>query len=252
MFRLDGKVVVVIGGAGGLGEVCALAMAKQGAKLVIADFNLEALQKTAQKIQSDTGSEVMALQIDVTNEANTAQVVEQVVKKYNAVDVLVNAHGINAKMPSTDMDFTKWDQVFAVNVKGTMMTCKHFGKVMIGQKKGRIINFSSVRGIRGTDGGNTAYGATKGAVDMITKMLAAEWAPFNIKVNAVGPSPVLTEGFKKAVTPERLQLLLSKQLLKRFASAEDVAAACVYLASDEADYITGQIMYIDGGLTAIG
>lgn len=252
MFRLDNKVAVVIGGAGGLGEVCALAMVKQGAKVVLADSNLKALQEVAQRIQTATSSEVTAIQVDVTNEANTAQLVEQVVKKYNTVDILVNAHGINVKMAATDIDFNKWDSMFAVNVKGVMMTCKHFGKVMIGQKKGRIINFSSVRGIRGTDGGNAAYGATKGAVDMITRMLAAEWAPYNIKVNAVGPSVVMTEGFKKAVTPERLQVLTAKNLLKRFASAEDVAVACVYLASDEADYITGQIMYVDGGLTAIG
>ena len=123
---------------------------------------------------------------------------------------------------------------------------------MIERKKGKIINLSSVRGIRGTDGGNTPYGATKGAVDMITRMLAAEWAPYNINVNAIGASVVLTNTLKKALSPERLQMLLSKTLLKRFASPEDVAAACVYLASSESDYVTGQIMYIDGGLTAIG
>ncbi len=252
MFQLDGKVVVVIGGAGGLGEACALALAQQGAKVVIASRNLEKLQGVAQKIQSATKAEVTAMQVDVTNESSTSSLVKQLVEKYKTVDVLVNAHGLNAKMAATDIDFTKWDSLFAANVKGVMMTCKSFGKVMIEQKKGKIINLSSVRGIRGTDGGNTAYGATKGAVDMITRMLAAEWAPYNINVNAIGASVVMTETWKKTVAPERQQLLLSKTLFKKFATPEDIAAACVYLASDEANYVTGQIMYVDGGLTAVG
>ncbi len=252
MFRLDNKVTVVIGGAGGLGEACALALAQQGAKVIIASRNVEKLQAVAQKIKSATGSDVAVMQVDVTNEASTDNLAKQVVEKFNTIDVLVNAHGLNAKMAATDIDFSKWDALFAANVKGVMMTCKSFGKIMIGQKKGKIINLSSVRGIRGTDGGNTAYGATKGAVDMITRMLAAEWAPYSINVNAIGASVVMTETWKRTVAPERQQMLLSKTLFKKFATPEDISAACVYLASDEANYVTGQIMYIDGGLTAVG
>jgi gluconate 5-dehydrogenase len=252
MFRLDGKVAVIIGGAGGLGEACALALAQQGAKLVIASRNLEKLQEAARKIQSSVSSEVTAMQVDVTSESSTDHLVEQVLQKYKTIDILVNAHGLNAKMPATDIDFNKWDALFAANVKGVMVTCKSFGKVMIEKKKGKIISLSSVRGIRGTDGGNTPYGATKGAVDMITRMLAAEWAPYNINVNAIGASVVMTETWKKTVAPERQQLLLSKTLFKKFATPEDVAAACVYLASSESDYVTGQILYVDGGLTAVG
>jgi NAD(P)-dependent dehydrogenase (short-subunit alcohol dehydrogenase family) len=252
MFRLDNKVAVVIGGAGGLGEACALALAQQGAKVVIASRTLEKLQGTARKIQSVANAEITAMQVDVISESSTDHLVEQVLRKFQTVDILVNAHGLNAKMPAIDIDFNKWDVLFATNVKGVMVACKSFGKVMIEKKKGKIINLSSVRGIRGTDGGNTTYGATKGAVDMVTRMLAAEWAPYNINVNAIGASVVMTEALKKALTPERLQLLLSKTLFKKFATPQDIAAACVYLASTEADYVTGQIMYVDGGLTAIG
>lgn len=251
MFRLDGKIAVVIGGAGGIGETCAAALARQGARVVVASRNVGKLQEVANRIKTDTGSETAAFPVDVSNEASVAQLADQVVQKFGTVDILVNAQGINMKMPATDINATNWDSLFTTNVRGVMLACKSFGKLMVDKKKGKIINLSSVRGIRGTDGGNVTYGATKGAVDMITRMLAAEWAPYNVNVNAIGPAIVMTEMVKKTVPPERLQMLLTRYPIKRFATAEDVAAACVYLASSEADYITGQILYIDGGLTAV-
>ena len=252
MFRLDDRTAVVIGGAGGLGKACALALARQGARVVVASRSLEKLQEVVQQIKSDMATEATALEVDVTNDGSVARLSEQVVQKFRAVDILVNAHGVATKMPASDIDAEKWDSLFSVNVKGVMLACKNFGKVMMAQKKGKIINLSSVRGVRATDGGNMGYGATKGAVDMITRMLAAEWAPYNINVNAVAPSIVLTDMLKRTVASDRLEMLLSKTLFKKFASPEDVAAACVYLASSEADYVTGQILYVDGGLTAVG
>ncbi len=252
MFRLDNKIAVVIGGAGGLGEACSAALARQGAKVVLASRNLEKLQEAAERIKSDTGSDVMAMRVDVTDESSVAGLAEEVVQKYKTIDILVNAQGINVKMPVVDIDADKWDALFDANVRGVMLPCKHLGRVMIERKQGKIINLSSVRGARGTDGGNTTYGASKGAVDMITRMLAAEWAPYNINVNALAPSVVLTETLKNAITPERMQMLLSRTLLGRFASTDDVAAACVYLASPESNYVTGHILYVDGGLTAVG
>jgi gluconate 5-dehydrogenase len=252
MFRLDGKVTIVIGGAGGLGEACAIALARQGAKVITASRNLEKLQDVAEKIRTDTGSEATALQVDVLNEESVVELTDQVVQKFKTVDILVNAQGINLKMPPLEISVSNWDALFATNVRGMMLSCKSFGKIMIDKKQGKIINLSSVRGIRGTDGGNVAYGATKGAVDMITRMLAAEWAAYNINVNAIAPSVVMTEAVKKAAAPERLQMLAAKNPFKRFATPEDVAGACVFLASPESDFITGQILYVDGGLTAIG
>ncbi len=252
MFRLDGKVATVIGGAGGIGEACAAALARQGAKVVVASRNLAKLEGVAKKIKSNQGSEVTALQVDVADESSVAKLAGQVLERYKTVDILVNAHGINMKVPALDIAVSAWDSLFATNVRGVMLACKTFGKIMIEKKKGKVINLSSVRGVRGTDGGNTAYGATKGAVDMITRMLAAEWAIHNINVNAIAPSLIMTEMIRKNVAPERLQILLAKSPFKRFAVPEDITGACIFLASSESDFVTGQIFYIDGGLTAVG
>jgi len=248
MFRLDNKIAIIIGGAGGLGEACVKAYIEQGAKVVVADMNLDGAKKVADKF----GSSAVAMAVDVSKEDSVTELANNTKKQFGTIDILVNAHGINVKMPAVDIDLEKWDKIFQINVRGVMLPCKVIGKIMIEQKHGKIVNFSSVRGIRGTDGGNMPYGATKGSVDMITRMLAAEWAQYGINVNAVGPSVAMTEGFKKAVAPERLQILLSKTLFKRFIEPEDVSAACVYLASKEADNVTGLILYVDGGLTAIG
>ena len=252
MFRLDGKIATVVGGAGGIGEACALALARQGAKVVVASRNLDRLKDTAQKIQSETESEAAAFQVDAADEKSVNQLAEQAVNKFGPPDILVNTQGMTLKRPAADFPVQDWDQLFAVNVRSVMLTCRAFGKVMIEEKRGKIINLSSVRGIRGTDGENVGYGATKGAVDMITRMLAAEWAPYNINVNAIGPSLVMTEWIKRAVKPERLKKFLEKCPLKRLGTPEDVAAVCVFLASPAADFITGQILYVDGGLTAVG
>lgn len=251
MFRLDNQVAVVIGGAGGLGEACATALACQGARLLIASRNLDTLRAAAQRIEAATRAQVAVARVDVTSEESVASLAQAAVQKFGGVDILVNAQGVNVKIPALQIDTERWDSLFSTNVRGVMLACKHFGRIMSEKNKGKIINLSSVRGVRGCGNGNTPYGATKGAVDMITRMLAAELAEYNINVNAIGPSVVITDMMRKAITPERLEVLRAKTLLKRFATAEDVAGACVYLAARESDYVTGQILYVDGGLTAI-
>lgn len=252
MFRLDNKTAVVIGGAGGLGEACAIALARQGAKVVVASRNLEKLKSVVDKIKQETGGEAFAIAVDASKEDSLVNLRDEAEKKYGTVDILVNAHGINAKMPPLEINFETWDNLFTTNVRGVAMSCKVFGKLMVEKKKGKIINLSSIRGIRGTNGGNIAYGATKGAVDMITRMFAAEWAAIPINVNAIAPGVVMTEMSKKNIPPERQKILLEKSPASRFATPEDVAGACVYLAAPESDFINGQIIYIDGGLTAVG
>jgi NAD(P)-dependent dehydrogenase (short-subunit alcohol dehydrogenase family) len=254
MFGLEGKVAVVIGGAGGIGELIAAGLAEQGARVAIASRNIQKLEEVARQIQSEGRSEVVAFQVDVTNEKSVARLAEMVVSRFGTVDILVNSQGVNLKKPAAEFPVDDWDVMFAVNVKGTMLTCREFGKVMIGKEKGKIINLSSVRGIRATLwGGNEAYCATKGAVDMITRTLAAEWAPHNINVNAIAPSLVYTELAARTLQdPERLQRYLANVPLKRVGQPRDIVGLCVFLASDASDFITGQILYVDGGLTAVG
>lgn len=251
-FNLDGKVAVVIGGAGGLGEACAAELGQMGANVVVASRNIEALEKVAAGIKAESGKETAAFQVDVTDEASVQGLVEKVVARFGTVDILVNTHGMNIKKAALEYPVEDWDRLFAVNVKGFMIPCKIFGKLMVEKKAGKIINMSSVRGIRGTGGGNMGYGATKGAVDMITRMLAAEFAPFNVTVNAIGPSLVLTETIKRNVAPERLELFKKNCPMGKMGTPRDVAGVCAFLASEASDYMTGQILYIDGGLTAVG
>ena len=252
MFRLDSKVAVVVGGSGGIGEVCAAALASRGANIVIAARTLSRLEDAQKRIESKVGVQAFAATVDVTSEESINDLEKRVLDKYGTVDILVNAHGINVKVDALEITTAPWDSLFAINVRGTALTCSAFGKTMVEKRSGKIINFSSIRGVRATDGGNTLYGASKGAVNMITRMLAAEWATHNVNVNAIAPSLIMSEMAMKNVSPERREMFLAKSPLKRLAKVEDVAGACVYLASSESDFITGQILYVDGGLTAVG
>jgi len=251
LFRLDGKIAVVIGGAGGIGKALAIGMGQHGAKVVVASRNMEALSKVAEEVQSKTGAEAIAHTVDVTDEDSMVKLVEDVVAKFGTVDILINAMGLNIKREALDYPMEDWDTIFNINVKGTMIACKHFGRVMKEKKQGKIINVSSVREKRGYTGGNAAYCGTKGAVGMITRTLALEWAPFNIHVNAIGPSLVITPGtFHIKENPELAEKYKSQIPLHRLGEPEDLVGAAVFLASEASDFITGQTIFIDGGLTA--
>ncbi len=253
LFRLDGKVAVVIGGAGGIGEIMAHGLAGQGAKVVVASRNAQKLQAVTQKIQSETKSEAAAFSVDVLNKDSVTKLVDQVVAKFGTVDILVNSQGLNTKKPAVGFPVEDWDQLFNVNVRGTMLACSEFGKVMVEKKKGKVINISSVRGVRATLwGGNEGYCATKGAVDMITRSLASEWAPYNINVNAIGPLLIRTPMAMVTLgDPEKYQKYVANVPFKRIGEPQDLVGICIFLASAASDFITGQIIYLDGGLTAV-
>ncbi len=251
IFSLKGKNAVVLGGAGGLGEAIVEGLSQYGAKIVIASRKLDALETVAADIAAKTGGEIKAMTVDVTDERSMAKLVGDVVEKFGTIDILVNAMGLNIKRDALDYPMEDWDKIFNINVKGTMIACKQFGCIMKEQGKGKIINLSSVREVRGYTGGNSAYCATKGAVGMITKALALELAPYNIYVNAIGPSLIITQGTRHIQKDPSLAQKYSSQIpLGRLGIPADLKGAAVFLASNASDFITGQTIFVDGGLTA--
>ena len=251
IFKLDGKIAIVTGGAGGIGEALALGLGYHGATVVVSSRNQEAIDVVAKKITEETGCEAIAIASDVTSDTSIQNLVDEVVKKYGRIDILVNAMGMNIKHDAFDYKMEDWDRLFDVKVKGTMVACRAAGKVMREQKGGAIVNLSSVRGIRGYTGGNSGYCATKGAVELITKALALEWAPSGIRVNALGPALVITPGTKHiAEDPKLAAKYASAVPMGRIGLPEDMVGAVVYLCSDAASFVSGQTIYVDGGLTA--
>jgi NAD(P)-dependent dehydrogenase (short-subunit alcohol dehydrogenase family) len=251
LFRLDGKVAVVTGGAGGIGYMLAMALSRYGAKVVVSSRNQEAICKAATQIQADSGNQTLALPADVTDENSIRQLAESVMSKMGTVDILVNAMGMNIKRDAFEYPMEDWRSLFAANVEGTMIACKHFGRIFRDKKQGKIINLSSVRGQRGYTGGNVGYCATKGAVELITKALALEWAPYHINVNAIGPALIITPGTIHIKNdPARAEVYRKQVPLGRLGEPEDLMGTCVFLASKASDFITGQTIYVDGGVTA--
>jgi len=253
IFSLKGKNAIIVGGAGGIGQAIAQGLANYGASVGIASRKLENLKQAASEIEQENGSRVKVFQVDAGDESSVRQLVNNVVSEMGSVDILVNSQGYNLKHAAVDFPMDEWDALFNVNVKGVMMCCKEFAKVMIQQNSGNIINVSSVRGIRANAGGNSAYCASKGAVDMITRTLAAELAPHKIRVNAIGPALIATKlTAKQMLEPGRTEKYVRNIPMGRIGTTDDMVGAAVFLAAPASDFVTGQVIYIDGGLTAIG
>jgi gluconate 5-dehydrogenase len=251
LFKLDGKIAIVNGGAGGIGAALAMGLGMQGATVVVASRNQAAIEAAAEKITAESGGEAIGIPVDVTSETSMQALADKVRERYGRIDILINAMGINIKQDAFEYNMKDWDKLFNINVKGTMIACKVVGRIMRDQGGGAIVNLSSVRGIRGYTGGNTGYCATKGSVELITKALALEWAPHHIRVNALGPALVITPGTKHiAENPELAKKYASLVPLGRIGMPEDMVGAVTFLASDAAGFVTGQTIYVDGGLTA--
>jgi gluconate 5-dehydrogenase len=251
LFKLDGKIAIVNGGAGGIGAAPAMGLGMQGATVVVASRNQAAIEAAAEKITAESGGEAIGIPVDVTSETSMQALADKVRERYGRIDILINAMGINIKQDAFEYNMKDWDKLFNINVKGTMIACKVVGRIMRDQGGGAIVNLSSVRGIRGYTGGNTGYCATKGSVELITKALALEWAPHHIRVNALGPALVITPGTKHiAENPELAKKYASLVPLGRIGMPEDMVGAVTFLASDAAGFVTGQTIYVDGGLTA--
>ena len=247
-FRLNGKVAIITGAARGLGRACALALAHEGADIALGLRDVTTAADLEQKIKA-MGRKVIRLQMDVSDLQQINDAVSQVVKTFGKIDILVNNVGIAPDNPAENVTEEDFDRTINLNLKGTFFTAQTAGKQMIKQGSGRIINMSSQAGFIALDN-ESVYCMTKAGVNHLTKNLASEWAKYNINVNAVAPTFIETPGTEPWLKDSAFrQSVLDRIPLGRIGKPMEVAGAVVFLASDAASLITGEIMLIDGGWT---
>ncbi|MBR2831860.1 MAG: SDR family oxidoreductase [Oscillospiraceae bacterium] len=263
LFDLTGKNAMVVGGAGGLGKLVAQAFAEAGAGVCIASRTEEKLKAACEDLKALTGKEFKYYVMDAGKEEMVEAVAKQANEDFGHIDILVNSQGVNKKFPALEFPMDIFDSVMHDDVASILMTCKHFGRYMKENGYGKIVNVSSVRGKIATKGpGNAAYCAAKGAVDMLTKQLASELGPFGITVNAFGPdimkTPMMTKVFEMRAAEAGITVdeYLKNQgaglPMRRLSDPEDCVGTALFLAAPASDFMTGNIIYPDGGRTCIG
>jgi 3-oxoacyl-[acyl-carrier protein] reductase len=246
--RLKDKVALITGGGRGIGQAIAFVFAQQGADIVIGDVNIEDAQKSCHDIEA-MGRKALALQLDVTDYAKVEEGINKILDKFAKVDILVNNAGITKDNLLLRMSAAEWDAVLSVNLKGTFNCIKAVSRLMIKQRAGKIINIASIIGIIG-NAGQANYAASKAGIIALTKSAAKELASRNINVNAVAPGFIQTD--MTAKLPEELKAKMKEAIpLNKFGSPDDVAAVCLFLASKDADYVTGQTIVVDGGMVMV-
>ncbi|HXH13744.1 MAG TPA: glucose 1-dehydrogenase [Alphaproteobacteria bacterium] len=249
--RLQGKVALITGAAHGMGETEAKMFAKEGAKVVVADVDEAGGQQVVAGI-AEVGGEALFVRLDVTNEADWQKAVDAAVSRFGKLDVLVNNAGISGSSGVDLLDTQAWDQVMAVNAKGVFLGLKHAIPAMQKAGGGSIINISSISGFVGQDYIHMAYNASKGAVRIMTKSAAVQYAKDGIRVNSVHPGvmpPMRTS--RVTANAEQRQRMLAQVPMGREGRREEVGYAVLFLASDEASYITGTELVVDGGYLAL-
>ncbi len=257
--RLKEKVAIVTGASSGIGVETALEFGREGAKVCCVGRDLGRAEATAEKINNKAGADnAMAVKVDVTQGAEVESAVRQVHQRWGKIDILANIAGILYMKDFLDHTEEIWDATMAVNVKGSFLCAKAVVPYMKQQKFGKIINTGSIFGHNGVSG-CLAYGVSKMAIHGFTRMLAVELAPYNIRVNAVAPGNIVTpiniplyETMSPNGNVEEGKRILAEKLypIGRLGEVQDVALGMAYLASDESDFVTGHILFIDGGYSA--
>jgi len=243
--KLKDKVALITGSSRGIGKATAIRFAKEGAKVIINYLNSEAKANHSVKEIKKIGSEAIAIKCDVSQENDVKNMIDQAIKKFGKIDILVNNAGIVYDIPLFDKTVAQWKRTFEINLIGIFLCSKYVSKHMLKRGSGVIVNISSTNGINNTAPTSADYDASKAGIINLTKNLASELAP-KIRVNSIAPGWIDTD-MNKDLPKDLLEEELGNVFMKRFGKPEEIAAAALFLASDDASYITGSTLIVDGG-----
>jgi len=251
LFSLEGKVAFVAGGGGAIGAEMARACADYGAKVAIADLSIDAATTVAHEI-AETGAKTTGVAVNITDVDSTGEAVAQAEAALGPLDIMINAAGIHIEQPAEEYDIASWDKVLAVNLKGGFILSQAAARSMIARGSGgSIIHVTSVRSGLGIRRGYASYVASKGGLALLIKQLATEWAKYQIRVNGIAPTftrtPLVTDYLND---PAFYNALVERIPMGRVCETEDLAGIALFLASDASSFITGQNIFVDGGVTA--
>lgn len=253
-FRLDGKVAIVTGGAMGLGQAMATALAQAGADIVIADIQEDVAKATATTIRETEGVQATSLKVDVTNPDDVQKMVDDVVNEFGKIDILINNAGMTINAKAEEMTYEQWNKVINLNLNGVFLVAQAVGRQMIKQGYGNIINTSSMSGlVANKPQEQCSYNASKAGVIMLTKSLAMEWSKYNIKVNTIAPGYMKTELTKPFFEQGGAMIddWMGFTPMGRPGLPEELGGIVVYLASEASSFAQGSVFTIDGGYTAL-